>query len=401
MPPSARSPPQGAAALYSPPYVRPGLLEDATKRLPEILDRIRELAASESPTDDPAAVNAAGALVEKWGTALGASVVRHAPALDSVTPAGDVWELRFGTHDNPTAARPILLLGHLDTVWPKGTLAAMPVRDDAGKLFGPGVLDMKAGIVMALTALALRQDQKRHVTLLLAADEETGSATSRPVTERLALASSCALVLEPAQGLACKTARKGVGHFELRVTGIAAHAGVDFTAGHSAIRELAHQIEHIAALTDLSRGITINPGVIRGGTRSNVVAAEASVEIDVRIAQTTDAARIEERLRALTPRDPACTLTLTGGINRPPMERTPAGAELYTHARACAAALGFTLDEAATGGGSDGNFTAALGVPTLDGLGAIGAGAHATHEHIVVEHLAPRTALLAALLDTL
>ena len=379
--------------------------------LPEMKARLRTLVEQESPTEDPAGVNAAAGLVSRWARDLGA-VVSHPPGSppsggvlstsddSSASPhIGEMLELRFGDHTRPE--RPILLLGHLDTVWPRGTLVAMPWREQDGRLFGPGVLDMKAGIVMALTALAIRTHHERPVTLLLNPDEETGSLTSRPTTERLARASAAVLVLEPAQGFALKTARKGVGHFILEVTGVAAHAGVDFAAGHSAIRELAHQIEVVSELTDLARGLTVNCGVITGGTRSNVVAERASVEIDVRIPRAADATDLEHQLRSLTPRDPACTLHLAGGINRPPMERSPATVRLFEHARTLAAGLGFQLDEAATGGGSDGNFTAALGVPTLDGMGAVGEGAHAAHESILIEHLVPRTALLAAMLDHL
>ncbi len=238
----------------------------------------------------------------------------------------------------------------------------------------------------------------RPVTLLLNSDEEVGSPVSRPITERLALASAAVLVLEPAQGLACKTARKGVGNYRLQVTGVAAHSGVDFARGHSAILELARLLETVAGFTDLRLGRTVNPGVIGGGTRANVIAQQAWAEVDVRIAKASDAARVDKLFRGLRCTDPACRLTITGGINRPPMERKPGTVALYKQARRLAAEIGFELAEAATGGGSDGNFTAALGVPTLDGLGAVGEGAHAAHEHVVAEHLVPRTALLGALI---
>jgi glutamate carboxypeptidase len=234
--------------------------------------------------------------------------------------------------------------------------------------------------------------------MLLNSDEEVGSPVSRPVTERLALASSAVLVLEPAQGLACKTARKGVGDYRLEVTGVAAHSGVDFARGHSAILELARLLRKVEGFTDLRLGRTVNPGVIGGGTRSNVIAAQAWAEVDVRIAKASDAARVDKLFRGLRCTDPDCSLTISGGINRPPMERKPGTVALYKQARRLAAELGFELDEAATGGGSDGNFTAALGVPTLDGLGAVGEGAHAAHESVVIEHLVLRTALLAALI---
>ncbi len=362
--------------------------------LPWILSHLHDLVAQESPTEDPASVNAAASLVAGWAkTDCGGR-----PRLHRQRGFGDLLELNFGKPADPR--RPILLLGHLDTVWPLGTLATIPWREADGRLFGPGVLDMKAGVVMALAALRTLRQLKltRPVTLLLNSDEEVGSPVSRSVTERLAQTCSAVFVLEPAQGLAYKTARKGVGHFELQITGVGAHSGVDFERGHSAIRELAHQVETTAAFTNPARGLTVNAGVISGGTRSNVVAASARAEFDVRIARAADAARIERQFHRLKPRDPACTLTVTGGINRPPMERKPGTVTLFKQARALARELGFSLDEASTGGGSDGNFTAALGVPTLDGMGAVGEGAHAAHESILIEHLTPRTALLAAML---
>lgn len=316
---------------------------------------------------------------------------------------GDVLEIRFSPPRR--TGTPLLLLGHLDTVWPLGTLSTMPFRVAQGRAWGPGVLDMKAGVAMALTAIEhLRATERlnRPVVLLLNSDEEVGSPVSRPITEKLARRSGAVFVLEPAQGLdgSYKTARKGVGDYTLRVTGRAAHAGVDFQRGHSAIGELAYQLEKIRGFTELDRGLTVNPGVIRGGTRTNVVAAEAEAEIDVRIARAKDAARIDRRFRNLRVRDRGCVLHVEGGLNRPPMERSRAIAALFRHAATLAAQLGFSLTEASTGGGSDGNFTAALGVPTLDGMGAVGEGAHASHESVLLKELMPRTALLAEMIGT-
>ncbi|HEY0162148.1 MAG TPA: M20 family metallopeptidase [Edaphobacter sp.] len=361
--------------------------------LPWFLQSLEQLVRVESPSEDPAAVNSAQQLVAGWAESLGGRVKRHRQK-----KFGDVYELRFGA--SRSRRKPILLLGHLDTVWPHGTLKSMPWTNRDGILSGPGVLDMKAGVVMALAAVSILRDLDllRPVTLLLVSEEEIGSPISRPITERLAQESSAVFVLEPAQGLALKTARKGVGHYDLHVTGVGAHSGVDFERGHSAVLELARQIERISGFTDLSRGLTVNCGVVSGGTRSNVIAAAAHAEIDVRIARASDEARVSRLFRSLKPFDPACKLTLTGGINRPPMERKSGTIALFKQAKKLAAGLGFALDEASTGGGSDGNFTAALGVPTLDGMGAIGAGAHAAHEHILVEHIVPRTALLAAML---
>jgi glutamate carboxypeptidase len=354
---------------------------------------LRELVLQESPSEDPPAVNAAMDLACNLARRQGAKVKRHRQK-----NFGDVVELTFGPP--ATSAKPILLLGHLDTVWPLGTLKQMPWREEKGRLWGPGVLDMKAGVVMALTALNTLRKLKleRPVTLLLNSEEEVGSPVSRPITEQLALRSAAVFVLEPAQGLAYKTARKGVGFYKVEVTGVGAHSGVDFERGHSAVLELAKLIQTISNFTDLKRKLTVNCGVIAGGTRSNVVASHAHAEVDVRIAKASDAAHVEKLFRQLKVSDPHCRLTITGGINRPPMERKAGTIALFKKARALAAELGFALDEAATGGGSDGNFTAAIGVPTLDGMGAVGEGAHAAHESVVIEHLVPRTALLAAMI---
>jgi glutamate carboxypeptidase len=358
-----------------------------------LLQRLRELVEIESPSEDKVAVDRAGALVAGWVEAMGGKVKRHRQK-----KFGDVLELRFG----PTKSKRgrVLLLGHTDTVWPMGTLAKMPWREAEGKIFGPGVVDMKAGVVMALEALTALNalGVGRPVTLLLNSDEEVGSTVSRPITEKIAQECSAVFVLEPAQGLAYKTARKGIGNYCLKVQGVAAHSGVDFECGHSAVLEMARLVQTVSGFTDLSKGLTVNAGVIAGGTRSNVIAAECMAEVDVRIAKASDAARVERLFRSLKVTDKGCKLTVTGGINRPPMERKPGTVALFRLARKLADEMGFVLDEASTGGGSDGNFTAALGVPTLDGMGAVGAGAHAAHEHVVKAHLVERTALLAGMI---
>jgi glutamate carboxypeptidase len=372
------------------------ILRHVEKKKRWIRDTLHELVQQESPSEDPAAVNAVMDLAERLAREQGARFKRHRQR-----EFGDVLELRFDR--SRSSRKPVLLLGHLDTVWPIGTLEKMPWRERDGRYWGPGVLDMKAGVVMALAALnTLRElDSARPVILLLNSEEEVGSPISRAITERLALESAAVLVLEPAQGLAYKTARKGVGHYYMQVTGVGAHSGVDFERGHSAVLELAKLIQTISNFTNLTRKLTVNCGVIAGGTRSNVVASSAHTEVDVRIAKASDAAYVEKLFRSLKVSDPRCKLTVTGGINRPPMERKAGTIALFKKARALAAELGFVLEEAATGGGSDGNFTAALGIPTLDGMGAVGEGAHAAHESVVIEHLVPRTALLAAMIASI
>ena len=369
------------------------ILRSVKTRSEWIRTTLRELVLQESPSEDKAAVNAAMAIAERHAVSLGGRVRRHREKV-----FGDVLELRFGPRN--LTRKPLILLGHLDTVWPIGTLAGMPWREEKGRYWGPGVLDMKAGVVMALAAVSTLRELKldRPVTLLLNSEEEVGSPVSRGITEKLALESEAVFVLEPAQGLAYKTARKGVGFYNVQVTGVGAHSGVDFERGHSAVLELAKLVQTVSNFTNLERSLTVNCGVVAGGTRSNVIASEAHAEVDVRIAKASDAAYVEKLFRGLRVSDPHCKLEITGGINRPPMERKAGTIALFKKARKLAAEIGFELDEASTGGGSDGNFTAALGVPTLDGMGAVGEGAHAAHESVVIEHLVPRTALLAAMM---
>jgi len=372
-----------------------GLLAGARRKERALLDLIRQLVAAESPSDVKSAVDACVALVASRAHALGGRVKLHRQRA-----FGNVLEAHFGPRTTNPRNR-ILLLGHLDTVWPLGALKTMPCVLSAGRLHGPGTLDMKTGVAMALTALEMLAETRslqKEIILLLNPDEEVGSPVSRPITEKLAQQCGAVLVLEPAQGLALKTARKGTGNWRICVRGVAAHAGVDFKKGANALLELARIIETVSSWTDLKRGLTVSVGVAAGGTKMNVVPAHAWAEVDVRIARKADGPRIERKFAALKPKDKRCSLELTGGINRPPMERLRGTVRLFKQAQAIATELGFALDEAATGGASDGNFTAALGIPTLDGLGAVGDGAHARHESVIVEHLAPRTALLAALL---
>jgi len=378
------------------------LLAFARSKKPEIIALIRDLVECESPSDHPASVNRFVDLLASKVDGIGR--VRTFP--------GDA----FGRHlrvelelPGPKKRRDgdIFALAHSDTVWPLGTLAHMPFRESKGRLWGPGVLDMKSGIAFFLFAVrAVREldiPVARRVVMQVNSDEEVGSESSRPLTEEAGRRSSTVLVLEPGTGLTgkLKTARKGVGAYTVKVHGRASHSGVDFENGASAVLELVRQIERIAGFTNLKRGITVNPGVISGGTRSNVIAAEAEVEVDMRVVKLKDAPALDRKFHALRPIDKRCTLEISGGMNRPPMERTPAIAKLFREAAGWAKELGVTLEESSTGGGSDGNFTAALGTPTLDGLGAVGEGAHAANESILIDRIPDRVALLAMLISRL
>jgi len=376
------------------------LLAGARRKQPALIELIERLVRAESPSEDKAAVDGCVRLAAEHAKALGGRVKLHRQR-----GYGDLLEARFGPKSKTGAAGRLLLLGHLDTVWPVGTLKTMPCKVEGGRLWGPGTLDMKAGVAMAFAAIEMLAEASlldrapaREIVLLLNTDEEVGSPVSRPVTERLAGECSAVYVLEPAQGLAYKTARKGTGNWRIEVKGVAAHAGVDFEKGASALRELAHVVETVSGWTDLKRGLTVSVGVAGGGSKSNVIPAEAWAAVDVRIARKADGGRIARKFAGLKPVDKRCTLTVTGGMDRPPMERTRGTVRLYRQARALAAELGWQLEEAATGGASDGNLTSALGIATLDGMGAVGQGAHAKTESIELEHLAPRTALLAGLL---
>ena len=374
------------------------LLAGARRKESALLELARKLVLAESPSDDKAAVDACVGIAAEAGRGLGGRIKLHRQR-----GYGDVLEARFGprTRSKGQNQKPTLLLGHLDTVWPVGTLRHMPCRIADGRLWGPGTLDMKVGVAMALTAVEMLAEADlltRETILLLNSDEEIGSPISRPITESIARECSAVFVLEPAQGLAYKTARKGTGNWRIDIRGVAAHAGVDFEKGASALRELARVIETVSDWTDLKRGLTVSVGIAGGGSKTNVIPAEALAEVDVRIAKKGDGLRIERRFRALKAVDKRCALTIDGGINRPPMERTRGTAKLFAQARLLAGELGIDLQEASTGGASDGNFTSALGIPTLDGMGAVGEGAHASHESILLEHLAPRTTLLAGML---
>lgn len=361
----------------------------------ELVSLLRELAVRESPTTEKAAVDRLGEFVADRLRDLGARVERIPQ--ESV---GDHWIATWG---DPEASTQILTLCHLDTVWPLGTLARMPIREENGRLYGPGVFDMKGGIAILLGALrglqALNVHPPHRIRMLFTSDEETGSETSRPLIEAEARRSHLVLCLEPAlPDGSLKTFRKGVGDFVVVAYGRSAHAGADPQRGVNAIEELAYQIMRVRGLADLRRGTTVTVGVIRGGTRPNVVPEYAEMVVDVRVATRGEMDRIERAFRNLRPVLDGARLEVRGGFNRPPMERNALMVATFERARAIAAELGLTLTEGGTGGGSDANFTAALGIPTLDGLGAVGNGAHALDEHVQIDSLPQRAALVAALL---
>jgi len=365
-------------------------LRDHQDDMVALLTRIVEM---ESPTSDKPSLDRLGAFLADQARDLSAQV-----EMLPQTNAGDHVRARWG--NGPGG---VLLLCHMDTVWDLGTVAERPVRIEGSNLYGPGVFDMKGGIVNTLWAMRALHDlnllPRRRVTLIINSDEETGTVTSRATIEAEALNHDAVFVMEPAQPPhgSLKTWRKGVGGFQVTVTGLAAHAGADHEKGINAVEELAHQILAIQGFTDYQTGTTLNVGVVGGGTRSNVVPAEAWAQVDVRVMNAEEAARIEARMRDLKPRLRGTTVEVSGGVGRPPMVRTPEIVALYNKAAALAAEMGFEISEAGTGGGSDGNFTAALGIPTLDGMGVVGDGGHALHEHVVITSLPERAALLAAM----
>lgn len=361
-----------------------------------LLELIETLVAIESPSDDPAAVNRCGDELAARLESIGAQVTR----VPSAT-AGAHLRAGFGA-----GSRQILLLGHFDTVWPIGQLARMPLRREAGRLYGPGVFDMKAGIALAMLATRAVIDRggldDGRIVMLWTTDEETGSRTSRALIEAEATKSEAVLVFEPSlPGGALKTSRKGVGQFEMIARGVSSHAGLDAGKGVSAVRELARQIVAIDDLQDPENGVTLTVGVISGGTRANVVPAEARATIDARAITRADADRVQRTMRSLQPYLRGASVEVTGGFDRPPLERTAAVERLFMQAKSVAAQIGVDLQEGSAGGGSDGNFTAAIGVPTLDGFGAIGDGAHALHEHVEIDALVSRAAAIAGLLQSL
>jgi glutamate carboxypeptidase len=380
----------------------PSLRNAVGQRHPEMVSLISQLVEIESPSGDVEGSRAVNDQLE--------NIAEMIPSVSSVdriiSPnCGEHFLIRAFDRNGHGDDKATLILGHTDTVHPRGTLAAHGApRIAEGRLYGPGVFDMKASCVVALEslrALTTFAQPRRPVRLLLTCDEETGSATGRALVEREAANAAYVLVLEPPlPGGSAKTSRKGVGQWKVAAQGIAAHAGLDPKAGASAILELARQTERLHSLND-SSGVSFNVGVIRGGTRGNVVAAQAEMEVDARFSTIDEARRVAELISSLKSFDKRVSLTITGGINRAPLERTAAVASLFRHAQAIASQVGFTLGECSAGGASDGNFAAALNVPVLDGLGVDGDGAHAAHEHILLSDIVPRTTLLTGLLATL
>jgi len=360
---------------------------------PNMISMLRSFVEIETPTYDKASVDRLGQIIKEVALALGAQIETFPQ-----TPAGDHWVFQWG---NP--GRGILLLTHMDTVFPIGTLNDMPIQEKEGIFYGPGAMDMKGGIVLALTAIEILQNEgkfpNRRVTLLCTSDEETGSKSSRSLIENLAKEHDLVLCLEPAlSDGSLKTWRKGIGRFSVKDQGRSAHAGSEPEAGINAIVEMSYQIQEIAKLADHDLGTTLNIGKIQGGTRTNVIPDKCVSIVDVRVVEIDEQQRVTAALTALEPRMEGAKVTVEGSWNRPPMPRTPQMAKRFKRAQAIAAQIGITLTESGSGGGSDANFVAPLGIPVLDGLGVVGGGAHSPREYLEISSLPERAALLAALI---
>jgi glutamate carboxypeptidase len=371
------------------------VLRYCEQQLPESVRFLQEIVGMESPSFDKALVDKVVRFLGLRFAEIGGQV-----EVKKVEKFGDHLIARFAGR----SAERVLLLGHTDTVWPAGEIRKRPFAINSGRAVGPGVFDMKVGIVLIWLAIqALRHVQgslPKNLTVLLVSDEEIGSVSSRPVIESEASGCRAVLVLEPSlPGGTLKTARKGNGVFTIKAIGRAAHAGIDPGSGVNAIEEISRQVVKLQGLSDPIRGTTVTVGTIRGGTRPNVVPAEAAVEVDVRIASNEEAERITKIIKGMSPELPGARLEIRGSFNRPPMERTTETIRLFQIAQKVASNLGFTLQEGSTGGASDGNFTSALGIPTLDGLGAIGGGAHSIGEWVDIESMPQRAALVAGLID--
>lgn len=365
------------------------------ERQSQAADLLRQLVEIESPTQDHSAVNRMAGQIAQEILALDGRVTR--------LPGAKAGDMILGRWPGRKTGKGILILCHMDTVWPVGTLAQRPVQIREGRLYGPGAYDMKAGLVISLEAISglrsLGLLPALPVTLLCTADEENGSRESRPTIEAQAAQNSLVLCMEPAlPGGVLKTSRKGVGEFTITVHGRAAHAGADHQKGINAIEEMAHQVLDIQALTRYEVGTTVNVGVIRGGSVSNVVPAECVLEVDFRVESVPETERILQAITQLKPHLPGAVLEIEGELNRPPMVRDAQMKRTFQRAAEIAHGHGLVLQEGSTGGASDANFTASMGIATLDGLGADGNGAHSTDEHVILSSLPERSTLLAALL---
>lgn len=373
---------------------RSDILEHAYASEEPFLATLEALVTRESPTSSKPLCDALADFLQRELRSDGWSVTRHARSV-----VGDILEARMTGAGGPAT----LVLTHYDTVWPEGTLAQMPWKRDGDKVYGPGALDMKAGIANVMTAVRLAQAMRiplaGDVTLLATSDEETGSHHSQELIEKLAKDHDRVLVLEPGrEDGALKTGRKGTGSFHVRFRGRSAHAGNNPADGASALRELAHFLLYVEDNADEVAGTTINLTVAQGGIAANVIAEEAVAVVDMRVLKASEAERVERAVHGYTPRDTRVSVSIDGGLNRPPMELTAANEQLFAEAQRVLDGLGIKADGAVVGGGSDGNFTSALGIPTLDGLGSVGAGPHARHEHIRVRDTLARVALVAGLL---
>ncbi|HEY3310275.1 MAG TPA: M20 family metallopeptidase [Anaerolineales bacterium] len=368
-------------------------MEDFEAKKPEMVALLKQLVERESPSNDKTALDRLGDFLAKTCLDAGAQV-----EMLPVVSTGDHLVARWGSGPGG-----ILLMHHMDTVHPLGTLNRAPFYEKEDRIFGPGVADMKGGIVVSLAAItSLRASGRLHrpVTVLVTTDEETGSETSRELIIRLAREAVLALVLEPGMlDSSLKTWRKGVGEFKLKVLGRAAHAGSSHQDGLNAIQELANQVLAIQKMTDYDKGTTLNVGVIRGGTVTNVVPEQAEAEVDFRVLIPQEAERVEQAFKALKPVIPGTSLEVTGGLNRPPMPRDDLMKATFEKARRIAGSIGLQIKAGGTGGASDGNFVAPLGIPLLDGLGPYGDGMHSDREYIFTRSLTERTALLAALIE--
>ncbi|MFQ5612082.1 MAG: M20 family metallopeptidase [Anaerolineae bacterium] len=369
------------------------LIDFLKARQVEMLDTLAGWVNHDSPTYHKTEVDALGRRIARAFTEAGARLEVHPQP-----ERGDHYSLTWAPAG---ATGQILLLGHFDTVWPMGEAGKRPFTVSNGRATGPGVYDMKGGLVIGLYAfqalIRLERTLKKRLVFILNSDEEIGSPTSRHLIEEAARRSDYCLVLEPSRGGSLTVWRKGVARFELKVTGLASHSGVDHEKGISAIEELARQVQYLHSLTDYERGTTVNVGLVKGGSAVNVVAANAQAHIDARVKTEEEAGRIVSTILNLKPTLPGVKVEVSGGLNRPPFAQTPASQAMFAQAQAVAAGLGFEVGSTGSGGGSDGNFAAAQGVPTLDGLGPVGGGAHALSEHILVDSLPQRAALVAGL----